>query len=153
MIKLLLIAVSFFYCLPTFAQQYINMNRAEVKHALLYFSHDRKFNTITAETDSTLSFLIRDTTTQNFDMLVQFDSSGKCDMELKLLNCDRCYKLSLNSVLSNKKYLWTKIDSTHYVSVFSKHLTLTILPNTPFAFVIQRINISRKEYRSRYRKI
>ena len=150
--KIILAIVTLFLLGIAHAQGFINLNKTGSKNYLAKFSAKEKLQTATAETDSTLTFLIRDSAKQNLDLLLHFDALGKCYKETRVLSCDSCYQKMVNNTLSNKTYQWKKVDDKTYVSKYSKGLVLTLLAEGTFSFVIQRSELGRKEYRRRFGK-
>jgi len=150
--KIILAIVTLFLLGIAHAQGFINLNKTGSKNYLAKFSAKEKLQTATAETDSTLTFLIRDSAKQNLDLLLHFDALGKCYKETRVLSCDYCYQKMVNNTLSNKTYQWKKVDDKTYVSKYSKGLVLTLLAEGTFSFVIQRSELGRKEYRRQFGK-
>ncbi|MBN8782035.1 MAG: hypothetical protein ABS85_09695 [Sphingobacteriales bacterium SCN 48-20] len=150
--KIILAIVTLFLLGIAHAQGFINLNKTGSKNYLAKFSAKEKLQTATAETDSTLTFLIRDSAKQNLDLLLHFDALGKCYKETRVLSCDSCYQKMVNNTLSNKTYQWKKVDDKTYVSKYSKGLVLTLLAEGTFSFVIQRSELGRKEYRRQFGK-
>lgn len=145
--KIILAIVTLFLLGTAQAQGFINLSKTGSKNYLAKFSAKEKLQTATTETDSTLTFLIRDSAKQNLDLVLHFDASGKCYRETRVLSCDSCYQKMLNNTLSNKRYQWKKVDDKTYVSKYSKGLVLTLLAEGNFSFVIQRSELGRKEFR------
>jgi hypothetical protein len=150
--KIALTIVTLFLLGTIHAQGFINLNKTGSKKYLAKFSTKEKLQTATTETDSTLTFLIRDSAKQNLDLLLHFDALGKCYKETRVLSCDSCYQKMVNNTLSNKTYQWKKVDDKTYVSKYSKGLVLTLLADGAFSFVIQRSGLGRKEYRRQFGK-
>jgi len=150
--EIILAIVTLFLLGIAHAQGFINLNKTGSKNYLAKFSAKEKLQTATAETDSTLTFLIRDSAKQNLDLLLHFDALGKCYKETRVLSCDSCYQKMVNNTLSNKTYQWKKVDDQTYVSKYSKGLVLTLLAEGTFSFVIQRSELGRKEYRRQFGK-
>jgi len=148
--KIILSVITLFLFAIAHAQGFINLNKTGSKNYLAKFSAKEKLQTVTTETDSTLTFSIRGSAKQNLDLVLHFDASGKCYRETRVLSCDSCYRKIVNSTLSNKTYQWKKVDDKTYVSKYSKGLVLTMLADGAFSFVIQRSGLGRKEYRQRY---
>jgi|SRR5665647_32513 len=130
-----------------YSQQYVNSTKSSAKKSFIKYADKKNFKTITKETDSTLAFLVRDPTVQTLDILLHFDTQGKCDRELTSLSCDSCYYKILSCTLSNKYYRWTKVDGNTYYARFPYRLVLTTKPDTPFSFLIQRSTLAGYEYR------
>ncbi len=145
--KIILAVVTLFLLGVAQAQGFINLNKIEAKTDLAKFIAKEKLQTVTTETDSTLTFLIRDSAKQNLDMVLHFDALGKCYKETRRLSCDSCYQKIVNNTLSNKSYQWKKVGDKTYVSKYSKGLVLTMLAEGSFSFVIQRSGLTRKEFK------
>ncbi|MBX9734389.1 MAG: hypothetical protein K2X37_10035 [Chitinophagaceae bacterium] len=75
------------------AQYYIDMKKEKVieKFAKIR-KKNSKINTILQITDSTITYLVRDTSLQNLDFILYFDKNNKCYKEKSILTCDSCYQ-------------------------------------------------------------
>lgn len=148
--KIALTIVTLFLLGTIHAQGFINLNKTGSKKYLAKFSTKEKLQTATTETDSTLTFLIRDSAKQNLDLVLHFDASGKCYRETRVLSCDSCYQKIVNNTLADKTYQWKKVNEKTYVSKYSKGLILTMPGEGVFSFVIQRSGLGRKEFKQRF---
>ena len=131
----------------SFSQDYINYDKANAKKYLHKYTVKQKVQTKMEETDTTLSFFVRDTTKYNLDFLLHYDDSGMCDKLVLILNCDSCFKKILNEALSVKRFKWTKVNDNCYFSKYSKRLVLTIQNDVPFSYRIERNKISKEEFK------
>lgn len=152
MIKLISLIITLWLTQHSFSQGFINSDRSEAKNYLSKYIKEEKLQTTTIETDSTITFLVRDTTVQNLDLVLHFDESGKCDKELRILTCDSCLEKTLNETLNKNNLGWTKVDSKTYLSKFKKHLKLRLHIVNATSFEIVRIDLSKKEYKQLLKK-
>ncbi|MBS1579685.1 MAG: hypothetical protein JST29_08610 [Bacteroidetes bacterium] len=137
----------------SYSQGYINLTKNKAKEKFEKIKNRNKsLNIITKEINSTLIFLIRDSTVQNFDLYLYFDKKGKCYKERNILTCDSCYQIFINDILSNKYYRWTKIDSTTFFARFPYRLVLKTKADKAFSFEITRSEINGEDYRKAVRK-
>lgn len=137
-----LIITSTSYC-----QGFINLNKQKTRKLFDDYTQKEKLKTKIEETDSSMLFLIRDTSVRSVDLVLHFNESGKCDKETMISSCDSCAQKYLNKALSYKQFRWTKINDTTYLSKFSKKLILEINPAIPFSHIIKRSSLNRKEYK------
>jgi len=143
---LLVIFISIALISTGFSQGFINRNKGTVRKYLETYTAQHKLKTSIEDADSSLIFLIRDSSVHQLDVVIHFDKSGKCDRETRSTNCDSCYKKYISGTL-NMELKWTKINDSTYIS---RPLILNAPQNNeaPFSFIIQRSNMSRKEYRA-----
>lgn len=128
------------------SQEYINATKTSSKKQFSKYAKANKLQTVTKETDSTLTLLVRDTSVQNLDIFLHFNDRGKCDNETTTLSCDSCYDKFIAKVLQNRNNKWLKVGADIY---FSKHnqLVLTARINNKFSYSVTRSNLERSEYR------
>jgi hypothetical protein len=134
-----------------FAQGFINCDKPKARKYLSKYIREEKVQTITTETDSSITFLVRDSTVQDMDLVLHFDGSGVCDRELIILSCDSCRENILNEILNKKYFGWTKVDASTYLSKFKKHINLRLHTDGP-SFEAIRIDISKREYKRLLKK-
>jgi hypothetical protein len=132
----------------SYSQGLINLNKQEARKHFEDYIQKEKVKAKIEETDSSMLFLIRDTSVRNVDPVLHFNESGKCDKETTISSCDSCAQKYLNAALSYKQFRWTKINNTTYLSKFSKKLILEINPAIPFSHIITRISLNRREYKN-----
>lgn len=143
---LLFIFSLLFFTKTSFSQDYLKYDKANAKKYLHKYTVKEKVQTKMEETDTTLSFFVRDTSKQNLDFLLHYNESGICDKEELILSCDSCFKKILTETLSVKRFKWTKVNDNCYFSKYSKRLVLTIQNDIPFSFRIERNKISKQEF-------
>ena len=141
---LLFILVLWFH--PAFSQQFIDKNKEKVLKKLNGYEKKEKINTTISETDSSVTFLLRDTGWQNLDQHFYFNQKGKCYKEVLQANCDSCFQKYLNQALNIKMYKWQKINSLKYLSNYTWQLLLVIDPGSAFTFSIQKLNLTKTEF-------
>jgi hypothetical protein len=129
-----------------FSQGFINRNKSTVRKYLETYTTQHKLKTSIEDTDSSVIFLIRDSSVHQLDVTIHFDKSGKCDKETRSTNCDSCYKKYVSQIL-DMELKWTKINDSTYIS---RPLILDAPQDKdePFSFIIQRSDMTRKEYRA-----
>jgi len=150
--KVILLIVTLCLAQYIFSQGFINSNKLESKKYLLKYIDKEKTRASINESDTSITLLVRDTTVQNLDLVLQFNELGKCYRELRILSCDSCYEKMLNKTLNDEYWGWTKIDSKTYLSKFSKHLILNLQIENPTSFEIRQIDIRRNEYKQKLKK-
>jgi hypothetical protein len=141
-----LFLLTFTITLTAHSQGYIHMSKVQVKKQLERYTTKENLQTIITETDTTLSFSVRDTSVQNLDILLSFEESGKCIKQQTKLSCDSCFQKFLNPLLNNKRYKWTRVNERTYVSGFSKK-RLLVTDATNHSYSISLLDISRTKYK------
>lgn len=135
------------------SQGYINLTKEKARKKLEKTkAHNSNTNIVLQESDTTLSYLLRDSAVQNFDLLLFFDNKNRCYKEKKILTCDSCYQKFLNNILSDKYYRWTKINATTYFSRFPYRIILETRLAKEFTIELKRSDLARAEYRIILRK-
>lgn len=141
LILLLLIASN------SYSQEYILRDKAFAKKSFAKYSVKRKVKTIVNETDTTISFLVRDSSVQNLDIILHYDKLGKCDSEQYLLSCDSCYQKFLKETLSNPFCRWTKIDANTYFARFPYRVILTAKLENSYSYLMEKSKMEGSVYR------
>lgn len=137
----------------SFSQNYINLTKSKSRKNLEKFKlRYSDLNIIIQETDTTLSYLLRDTSVQNLDIVLSFDKNSKCYKEKFILTCDSCYQKFIANILSDKYYRWTKIDSSTYFARFPYRIICNKKTDKDFAFDIRRSDLAGEEYRKKIRQ-
>lgn len=136
-----------------YAQGYINSTRSASKKVFAKYINTQKYQATINETDSSLTFLLRDPKVQNLDIFLHFDKRGKCDSEIITLSCDSCYHKYLNNILSRGYYKWTKVDTITYFAKSRYKLVLTTGLEKPFSFMTRRSTLNASDYKQIIRKI
>ena len=144
---LFLIFISSVLISTGFSQGFINRNKSTVRKYLETYTAQHKLKTIIEDTDSSLIFLIRDSSVHQLDVIVHFDRAGKCDRETRSTNCDSCCKKYITQTLDNNEFEWTKINDNTYIS---RPLIMDTPDGKeePYSFTIQRNDMRRKEYKA-----
>jgi hypothetical protein len=143
-VLLFILAVCF---LPAFSQQFIDKSREKVLKKLNSYEKKEKINTTISETDSSITFLLRDTGWQNLDQHFFFNQKGKCYKEVLTANCDSCFQKYLNQTLDINMYKWKMISASRYISNYSWQLVLEIDPKSAFTYSIQKLNLPKDEFK------
>jgi hypothetical protein len=109
--------------------------------------------TIISETDSTIVFLVRDTSVQNLDIILHYDKAGRCFKEYTKLPCDSCLNKFLKRTLSDKRYKWLKVSDTEHISKFSKKVLLKKNTGADYSYTIHRFAMTKQEYKDLLKKV
>lgn len=129
-----------------YSQGFINLNKRGVKKILSKYIDREKLHCIIKESDNVIDFKVRDSSVQNLDLTLHFNQTGKCFSETRVLNCDSCFNKILKDVLDKKEWGWKPVNSTTFLSKFSKHLLLSIAAEKSFSYEIKRIDLNKDEY-------
>lgn len=135
-----------------FSQNYINRDKAYAKKWLSKYAEKSNVKTIVHENDSSLQLLVRDSTIQNLDIILNYDKKDKCESEQYILTCDSCYRKFLKATLNNPFCRWTQIDSNTYLARFPYRVILTAKLDNMFSFLMERSKIEGKIYRKMIRE-
>ena len=130
-----------------FTQGYINSTKSASKKLFVKYMDKQKYHATFNETDSSLTFLLRDPKVQNLDIVLYFDNRGKCDKEIQTLSCDSCYHKYLNNILASDYYHWTQVDTNTYFAKSHKRLILTTGLDKPFSFMTRRSTLTNNDYK------
>jgi hypothetical protein len=134
------------------AQGYIDLTREKARKKLEKTkAHNSNMNILLQESDTTLSYLVRDSSVQNFDLLLFFDNNNRCYKEKKVLTCDSCYQKFLDNILSDKYYRWTKINNSTYYSRFPYRIILETRLAGEYTLELKRSDMPGNEYRKTVR--
>lgn len=144
--KTLLIIIFLACVTSSFAQGFIGDNKKHSRKWLEEFYAKENKRIVVTETDSTLTCLLRDTSVKHLDIILFFDKKGNCYKEQRTLTCDTCFQLMLKETLADKRYEWQAINETDYASSYKKKRLLHAKVAQPFTYVIERWDVSRKEY-------
>ena len=136
----------------SFSQNYINRDKAYSKKWLAKYAEKSNVKTIVHENDSSLQFLVRDSTIQNLDIILNFDKKGKCESEQYILTCDSCYRKFLKATLNNPICRWTQIDSNTYLARFPYRVILTAKLDNMYSFLMERSKMEGNIYRKMVRE-
>jgi len=131
------------------AQGYINSTKSASKKVFVKYMDKQKYQATINETDSSLTFLLRDPKVQNLDIFLHFDDRGKCEWEVQSLSCDSCYQKYLNNILASDYYRWTQVDTNTYFAKSHKRLILTTGLDKPFSFMTRRSTLTNNDYKQR----
>jgi hypothetical protein len=106
-----------------------------------------KFNATLTETESTLLFLLRDTTVQNLDYYFHFSENGKCDKEIVTLSCDSCFQKYKQRLLGYKYLNKLQVNDSLYYGHYSFQGIMEIKTRSKFMLEVSSSSISKKEFR------
>jgi hypothetical protein len=113
-----------------------------VKKKLSKYLSENKITGQFKETDNTITVSINDSKFKEADFIYFFNSNGKCMAEGKSA-CDSCVAVYVKGILSDASLGWKQLDSNHYVSEFSKHLSLEIKKE---GYMIKKILWTKSDY-------
>ena len=94
------------------------MDRTSVIKTLKKFTAKNRYNAIISETDSSIVFLLRDSTVFNYDKYYHFSKSGICDLEFSSYSCDSCFLEYVNLLKNDWWMKKTKINDTLYYGYY-----------------------------------
>ena len=118
-----------FIIFPLLAYSQININKtkAEIKKEIAKFKKSTPaFSVTVSETDSTLTTIKKAANKNKEEALLEFDKTGKCRSELRIFNCDQCFKKELETLLGLEKYKWEKLKENQYISKFEEKLLIEL---------------------------
>ena len=118
-----------FIIFPLLAYSQININKtkAEIKKEIAKFKKSTPaFSVTVSETDSTLTTIKKAANKNKEEALLEFDKAGKCRSELRIFNCDQCFKKELETLLGMDKYKWEKLNENQYISKFEEKLLIEL---------------------------
>jgi hypothetical protein len=135
-----------------YSQNFININANKVK---------RKFNEYNktfdggggkiVNTDSSISFLLRDSLMKPLDIDVYFDETGLSYKEIVTYQCDSCYQKHFASVLNSRFFKWVKVTEGVFITMLPSKYILTQNPNKPYSSILQKLEITNQEF-NRFKK-
>ena len=126
--KYKLIALYFIVLMPllTNGQHWLRYTKKEVIRGLSKNLKSNDFSATIQHTDSTIKFLIRDSSFNDLDVIYYLDNHGRVEKETHKSICDYCYKKYTNALLQNKRYGWKRLSKSFYISKFSKRIIMQI---------------------------
>jgi len=132
-----------------YSQGYIDLSQRAIKRNLKKYTKKEKLNSTLEETESTITFSVKDSSVRPFAIALHFDDKGKCNQEFRTFDCDSCAQQYLAKALSYKSYKWKKISSNQYLSKYALHRSLLINPPTKEgnSFTIKRFDLKKKDYK------
>jgi hypothetical protein len=145
MVKLFLFLFHIFLSSCCFSQSYINVSRSTARKWLHKLPDDGLKRTI-SEIDSTLIMIMGDSAWQPLNLILHFDKRDKCDEELRVSNCDSCFRKFIQQALEYGNIKWIKLNTAQYISAYPGKLLLEIKDDGSFSYTIRRIDITRKQY-------
>lgn len=133
------------------AQAHINQKKRYVKKEVQkrYKANKVKFQTY--ETDSLLTFLIRDSALQPADYIIAFDKSNRAYKETVKYYCDSCFQKHMKSIFAQKILRLVKVSENTYYTRFPFRMILKSPSSEPLTTVFYRSDIKGKLYRQTVR--
>jgi hypothetical protein len=130
------------------AQIFFNgYTRHAIKKDLTAKIKKNKFNATLSETESTLLYLLRDSTVQNLDYYFQFSESGRCDKEIITLSCDSCFQKYKQALLGNSFLKKVQVNDSLYYGHYPLQHMMEIKTGSNFILEVSSSPISKKEFR------
>ena len=134
-----------------FSQSMLGHSRSVVRTNLKRYIRQHNFtNTKIEEQADTMTMKVNEEVVKKVTFRYIFNDKRWCREELKTTDCEECQSTLLKEILENKKFEWTKINDSTYVSKFSKKrlLTTSHTGNT-WLIDIRKIKWSHQEYENR----
>lgn len=152
MFKFILCCLLFLLVIESNAQGYINQKKRYVKKeaAKRYKKNKVKFQTL--ETDSSLTFLIRDSSLQPADYIIAFDKNNRAYKETVKFYCDSCFQKHVKSIFAQKILRLTKVNENTYYARFPFRMIFNYPSFEPFTTIFYRSELKGKLYRQTVRK-
>ena len=134
------------------AQIFFNgYTRHAIKKDLTAKIKKNKFNATLSETESTLLYLLRDSTVQNLDYYFQFSESGRCDKEIITLSCDSCFQKYKQALLGNSFLKKVQVNDSLYYGHYPLQHMMEIKTRQNFTLEVATSSLSMKEFREMQR--
>jgi len=136
----------FFWVLSTsatFCQTNVGGSSRFVETSLKKYFKNNKV--IVTKTDTTLVYLLRDSTLANMDIYSSFNQNNICTFQKVSFACDSCYQKFFKFNLAQKNFEWQSIGTDHYLSKYSRHLLL-VGDVKNLNYTITLINYTKQEY-------
>ena len=149
--QFILLIFLFFHSAALLAQGMIGLNKKKAKITLVKYIEKHHFtNSLFAETDTSISLSIKDSTVKPVEFQYHFNSRGKCNAEEKISICEECISELKKEILSYRKWNWKKINDSLYASGFSKGLLFEIHNDgQPLRFIkIKKLDRNKRAYNS-----
>ena len=125
--------------------------RHAIKKDLTAKIKKNKFNATLSETESTLLYLLRDSTVQNLDYYFQFSESGRCDKEIITLSCDSCFQKYKQALLGNSFLKKVQVNDSLYYGHYPLQHMMEIKTRQNFTLEVATSSLSMKEFREMQR--
>lgn len=130
------------------AQIFFNgYTRHAIKKDLTAKIKKNKFNATLSETESTLLYLLRDSTVQNLDYYFHFSESGRCDKEIITLSCDSCFQKYKQALLGNSFLKKVQVNDSLYYGHYPLQHMMEIKTRQNFTLEVATSSLSMKEFR------
>jgi hypothetical protein len=146
-----LLILSFLLLISTtgFSQIFVDQSYKRVESRLQRdFKNDK---VIVTKTDTTIIYLLRDSTFSPMDLYCSFDAKKNCFFQKLSFDCDSCYHKFTKQILAAKAFNWQNISPEHYVSNYYEHLLLVTDDKNRF-YTITLVHYTRDEYKQLFTK-
>ena len=152
MFKSILIVLTLSLTYSSFAQRYVGAKRNRVLKDLNQYILDEKLKASISISDSTIVFMIRDSSYRKSDMWIYFNDQDKCYKQEDYFDCDLCYQKRLKGNLENRHFKWKKLSEAAYLS---KRYKILMLFNRQGCgdFIIQYNRVSVSEFNYLLKKV
>lgn len=121
--------------------------RHAIKKDLTAQIKKNKLNATLTETNSTLLYLLRDSTVQNFDYYFHFSESGRCDKEIATLSCDSCFQKYKQALLGNSFLIKVQVNDSLYYGHYPLQHLMEIKTKHNFTIEVTTSSLSMKDFR------
>ena len=106
-----------------------------------------KYNATLTETESTLLYLLRDSSVQNLDYYFHFSESGRCDKEIVTLSCDSCFQKFKKSLLGNSFLKKVQVNDSLYYGHYPLQHMMEIKTRHNFMLEVSNSSVTKQEFR------
>jgi hypothetical protein len=134
--------------LLTYGQNYINLNKYDIKKIFNQTSEKKKIIKYKFANNKN-NLIVTEGGSKKCQVKYEFsfDSVGKCNKEKIIFFCDTCMQHKLNPILGFQQYQWRKINENQYISRYEDRLMIELSPekNVP-SFSILRMDWTRILY-------
>ena len=106
-----------------------------------------KYNATLTETESTLLYLLRDSSVQNLDYYFHFSESGRCNKEIITLSCDSCFQKYKQALLGNSFLKKVQVNDSLYYGHYPLQHMMEIKTRHNFMLEVSTSSITKQEFR------
>ncbi len=123
-------------------------HRTSVIKTLNKFTTKNKYTAIITETDTSILFLLRDSTVFNYDKYYHFAKSGLCDLEFSSYSCDSCFREYVNLLINDWWMKKTKINDTLYYGYYPPRPLMQIIIGSNRTVEISSLTMDKKTFKA-----
>jgi hypothetical protein len=121
--------------------------RHAIKKKLNAKTKKNKFTATLSETESTLLYLLRDSSVQNLDYYFHFSESGRCNKEIITLSCDSCFQKYKQALLGNSFLKKVQVNDSLYYGHYPLQHMMEIKTRHNFTLEVSTSSITKQEFR------